>query len=298
MTATGFVGLGAMGGRIAGRLLAAGHEVYGTNRTAEKAAPLIERGLAWRDTPREIAEAADVVFSMVTNDAALDAVASGPGGLLAGLAAGKVWVDMSTVSPAISAALAERVRGLGAAMLDAPVSGSVHEVEQGRLTIMVGGDDEAFALVEPLLRELGPVVRHIGPNGQGLRLKLALNISLAAQMLAFSEGVNLAEHGGIERKLAVEVMAESSVGSPFLQGRAPLVLDLPDEAWFTVELAHKDIRLALATGTGDEVALPSAALADEWLSEASALGYGHRDVASLFETLVRTRTLATRGRDA
>jgi 3-hydroxyisobutyrate dehydrogenase-like beta-hydroxyacid dehydrogenase len=298
MTAIGFVGLGAMGGRIAGRLLAAGHDVYGTNRTAQKAAPLIERGLAWRDTPREIAEAADVVFSMVTNDDALEAVAFGPQGLLKGLAAGKVWVDMSTVSPATSAALAERVRELGAAMLDAPVSGSVHEAEEGRLTIMVGGDDEAFAVVEPLLRELGPVVRHIGRNGQGLRLKLALNISLAAQMLAFSEGVNLAEHGGIERQLAAEVIAESSVGSPFLRGRAPLVLDLPDEAWFTVALAHKDIRLALATGQNDEIPLPSAALAYEWLTTAAALGYGHRDVASLFETLVRTKTSATRGRDA
>jgi 3-hydroxyisobutyrate dehydrogenase-like beta-hydroxyacid dehydrogenase len=298
MTAIGFVGLGAMGGRIAGRLLAAGHEVYGTNRTAGRAAPLIERGLAWRDTPREIAETADVVFSMVTNDDALGAVAAGPQGLLEGLTAGKVWVDMSTVSPATSVALAERVRGLGAAMLDAPVSGSVHEAEDGRLTIMVGGDDEAFAQVEPLLRELGPIVRHIGPNGQGLRLKLALNISLAAQMLAFSEGVNLAEHGGIERELAAEVIAESAVGSPFLRGRAPLVLDLPDEAWFTVELAHKDIRLALATGRADEIPLPSAALADTWFSRATSLGYGRRDVASLFETLVRTRRSATNGHDA
>jgi 3-hydroxyisobutyrate dehydrogenase-like beta-hydroxyacid dehydrogenase len=298
MTTIGFIGLGAMGGRIAGRLLGAGHQVYGTNRTAAKAAPLIERGLAWRDTPREIAEAADVVFSMVTNDDALDGVASGPSGLLEGLGAGKVWVDMSTVSPATSAALAERVRGLGAAMLDAPVSGSVHEAEEGRLTIMVGGDDEAFAVVEPLLGELGPVVRHIGPNGQGLRLKLALNISLAAQMLAFCEGVNLAERGGIDRKLAADVIAESAVGSPFLRGRAPLVLDLPDGAWFTVELAHKDIRLALATGQQDEIPLPSATLADEWLSKATALDYGRRDVASLFETLVHTRSSATSGRDA
>jgi 3-hydroxyisobutyrate dehydrogenase-like beta-hydroxyacid dehydrogenase len=285
MTAIGFAGLGAMGSRIAGRLLAAGHEVYGTNRTAAKAVPLVEQGLVWRDSPREVAEAAAVVFTMVTDDAALDAIAAGPDGLLAGLAAGKVWVDMSTVSPAISGALAERARAAGAAMLDAPVSGSVHEAEGGRLTIMVGGDEEAFALVEPLLRELGPVVRHVGANGQGVRLKLALNISLAAQMLAFSEGVLLAERGGIERKLAVEVMAASPVGSPFLRGRAPLVLDLPDQAWFDVELAHKDIRLALATGQRDHVPLPSAALADEWLTTAASLGYGHRDIASLFAVL-------------
>jgi 3-hydroxyisobutyrate dehydrogenase-like beta-hydroxyacid dehydrogenase len=298
MTAIRFVGLRAMGGRIAGRLLAADHEVYGTNRTKAKAAPLTERGLAWGDTPREVAEAADVVFSMVTDDAALDAIASGPDGLLAGLSAGKVWVEMSTVSPAASGALAERARALGAALLDAPVSGSVHEAEGGGLTIMVGGDENAFAAVEPLLRELGSVVRHIGANGQGVRLKLALNISLAAQMLAFSEGVLLAERGGIARELAVEVMAESAVGSPFLRGRAPLVLDLPEEAWFDVELAHKDIRLALATGQRDQVPLPSAALADEWLTTAASLGYRHSDLASLFEVLVQTSVPATRGRDA
>ena len=292
MTAIGFVGLGAMGSRIAGRLLTAGHEVYGTNRTAARAASLVERGLAWRETPREVAEVASIVFSMVTDDAALEAITSGADGLLAGLSAGKIWVDMSTVSPAASVTLAERASALGSAMLDAPVSGSVHEAEDGRLTIMVGGEEDAFAAVEPLLRELGPVVRHIGANGQGLRLKLALNISLAAQMLAFSEGALLAERGGIARELAVEVMAESAIGSPFLRGRAPLVLDLPDEAWFDVELAHKDIRLALATGSNEHVPLPSAALADEWFTKATSLGYGHRDVASLFAVL--TETSATR----
>lgn len=285
MTVVGFVGLGAMGGRIAGRLLAGGHQVYGTNRTKAKAAPLIERGLAWYDTPREVAEAAAVVFSMVTDDAALEAIASGPEGLLGGLSAGATWVDMSTVSPAASSAMAGRVDTLGAAMLDAPVSGSVHEAEAGTLTIMVGGGEQAFAPVEPLLHELGQVVRHVGPNGQGLRLKLAVNISLAAQMLAFSEGVLLAERGGIARELAVEVMAESAIGSTFLRGRAPLLLDLPAEAWFDVELAHKDIRLALATGQLERVPLPSAALADEWLTRAATLGYGHRDVASLFAVL-------------
>jgi 3-hydroxyisobutyrate dehydrogenase-like beta-hydroxyacid dehydrogenase len=288
MSAVGFVGLGTMGGRIAGRLLAAGHDVYGTNRTKAKAAPLIERGLAWRDTPREVAAAAEVVFSMVTDDVALEAIAAGPNGLLAGLSARHVWVDMSTVGPAASTALADRARARAAEMLDAPVSGSVHEVEAGTLTIMVGGNKQAFAAVEPLLREVGSTVRHIGTNGQGLLLKLAVNISLAAQMLAFGEGVLLAERGGIARELAVEVMSGSSIGSSFLRGRAPLVLDLPDAAWFDVELAHKDIRLALATGRSEHVPVPSAALADEWLTKATSLGYGRRDVASLFTVLAET----------
>jgi 3-hydroxyisobutyrate dehydrogenase-like beta-hydroxyacid dehydrogenase len=288
MTTIGFVGLGAMGSRIAGRLLSAGHPLVGWNRTRDKAAPLLERGLDLRDTPREVAETAEIVFSMVTDDAALEAIANGPDGLLAGLASRRIWVDMSTVSPGASTALAERARTLGASMLDAPVSGSVHEAETGTLTIMVGGDDQVFAAVEPLLNELGSAVRHIGANGQGLLLKLAVNVSLAAQMLAFGEGVLLAERGGIPRELAVDVMAGSSVGSPFLRGRAPLVLDLPREAWFDIELAHKDIRLALATGGSEAVPLPSAALADEWFTKATSLGYGHRDVASLFAVLAET----------
>jgi 3-hydroxyisobutyrate dehydrogenase-like beta-hydroxyacid dehydrogenase len=284
-----------MGGRIAGRLLDAGHLVYGTNRTRAKAEPLIKRGLTWRDTSREVAEAISVVFSMVTDDAALEAIASGPDGLLAGLSAGHLWVDMSTVSPVASATLAERAHALGASLLDAPVSGSVREAESGTLTIMVGGDEDAFAAAEPLLRELGQVVRHIGPNGQGLRLKLAINISLVAQMLAFSEGVLLAERGDIPRELAVEVMAESSIGSPLLRGRAPFVLELPDQAWFDVELAHKDIRLALATAQRDGVPLPAAGLADEWLTTAASLGYDHRDVAALYAVLAKRATTSVSG---
>src|SRR5919198_425277 len=258
MNTIGFVGLGAMGSRIASRLIATGHHVSGTNRTQAKAAPLIERGLAWHDTPRQVAHTSDVVFSMVTDDAALAAIASGPDGLLAGLKAGQIWVDMSTVSPEASQEMADRSRAQGAMMLDAPVSGSVHEAEEGRLAIMVGGSPEAFATVEPLLRELGQTLRHVGGNGQGVRLKLAVNISLVAQILALSEGIVLAERGGIPRELAVDVIAHSSVGSPLVLGRAPLLLDLPDEAWFDVALAHKDIRLALATGEREAVSLPAA----------------------------------------
>src|SRR6476646_4488930 len=145
----GMVGLGAMGSRIAARLLDAGHPVHATNRTRAKAQPLMGRGLVWQDTPRAVAAAADVVLSMVTDDAALDGVTAGPDGIIAGLAPGQVYVDMSSVSPQASAAVAERVRLLGAWMLDAPVSGSVPQAEQGTLAIMVGGDRTAFHRVEP-----------------------------------------------------------------------------------------------------------------------------------------------------
>jgi 3-hydroxyisobutyrate dehydrogenase-like beta-hydroxyacid dehydrogenase len=274
-----------MGSRIAGRLLAAGHQVYGTNRTAEKAVPLVERGLIWRDREREVAQEAEIVFSMVTDDAALRAVADGPNGVVAGLAPGSVYVDMSTVSPQASSEIAERVRARGAEMLDAPVSGSVSEAEEGTLTIMVGGPEETFARVEPILRELGTNVIRIGKNGDGLTMKLALNISLAQQMLAFSESVLLAERGGIDRELAVSVLTQSALGSPMLQRRGPLVLDLPEQAWFDVSLMRKDLQLALDAATTLDVPLPSAAVAKQLFTAAHAMGYAHRDIAVVYEVL-------------
>ena len=207
------MGLGSMGAPLAGRLLG-GNQVYGTNRTRAKASALIEQGLIWRDTPREAAAGAQVVFSMVTDDAALAAITSGPDGILAGLSPGTVYADMSTVSPQASRELARRVHWAGATMIDAPVSGSVPAAETGTLAIMAGGPKEAFQAVAPLLRRLGSSITHVGGNGQGLLLKLAINISLAAQMLAFSEGMLLAERGGIDPALAARAMTGSAIGSP------------------------------------------------------------------------------------
>jgi 3-hydroxyisobutyrate dehydrogenase-like beta-hydroxyacid dehydrogenase len=284
MTTLGFVGLGHMGGNMAARFLAAGYTVFGESLDRPDAQELVDAGLGWRDTPREVAQAADVVFTSVPNDAVLESVASGPDGILAGLGEGKVWVDMSTVSPHASREVAKRVQARGASMLDAPVSGSVPQVQTGTLTIMIGGDEQAYARVEPILRELG-TPNHIGENGQGLVLKLAINISLAVQMLAFAEGLVLAERAGIDRKRAVDVMTQSPIGSPMLKARADLVLDLPDEAWFDVSLMQKDIALALDTARQLHVPLPSAATADQLLTLSGALGYEHRDIAALVEVL-------------
>jgi len=284
--AIGFIGLGHMGGNMAARLLAAGYEVFGSARREPAARWLVEQGLRWRDTPREVAEAADIVFTSLPDDTVVEAVAGGPDGILAGLATGGLWVDMSTISPRASRALAERVRRCEATMLDAPVSGSVPQVQAGTLTIMVGGDVAAYDRVAPILDELGTATR-IGGNGQGLALKLAINISLAVQMLAFSEGVLLAEHDGVDRRLAVEVMTSSAIASPMLKARAPLVVEPTDEAWFAMRLMRKDLRLALATAADLGVAVPSAAVAEHVLTRAGDLGYDERDIASIAEVLDR-----------
>jgi 3-hydroxyisobutyrate dehydrogenase-like beta-hydroxyacid dehydrogenase len=278
-----------MGGNMASRFLAAGYPVYGEERSRAHAEGLVQDGLQWRDTPREVAEAAEIVFTSVPDDDVLETVASGPDGILAGLAAGQIWVDMSTVSPRASRELSERVRAQGAAMLDAPVSGSVPQVQTGTLTIMVGGDEQAYARVEPVLRELGTPTR-VGESGLGLVLKLAINISLAVQMLAFAEGLLLAERSGIDRRLAIDVMTQSPIGSPMLKARAALLVELPDEAWFNIGLMQKDIALALDAARQLGVPLPSAAAADQMLTTARAMGYEGRDLAALFEVLAHMST--------
>jgi 3-hydroxyisobutyrate dehydrogenase len=286
MQTIGFIGLGKMGGNMAARYLAAGYTVYGEARNRKGAQWLIDQGLRWVDTPREVADAADIVMTSLPNDDVIESVTSGPDGLLAGLGEGKIWADLGTISPGVSRKLAARVRddGHGARMLDTPVSGSIPQIQTGTLTIMVGGDQDAYRHIEPVLRVLG-TPEYVGENGQGLVLKLAINISLAVQMLAFSEGLLLAERDGIDPHRAAEIMTESPIGSPMLRARVPLVLDKPDETWFDIELMHKDIRLARQAGTELATPLPTAAVADELLGRAHKLGYGHRDIAAVHEVL-------------
>jgi 3-hydroxyisobutyrate dehydrogenase-like beta-hydroxyacid dehydrogenase len=283
----GFVGLGVMGGGIAKRLLEAGHEVHGYNRTREKARPLEELGLVLEDTPRAVAEQAEVVFSMVTNTKAVKAVTEGQDGILAALGPGKVYVDMTTGSPAGSRALAERVAATGAAMLDAPVSGSVSTLEEGRLSIMVGGDQAAYDLVQPILLDIGPTVRRIGENGQAVLLKIAINLSLHVQMVAFSEGVLLAEKAGIDKQVAVDAMLNSVIASPMIKYRGPFVLEQPEEAWFDVNMMQKDMNLALEAGRELDVPMPTTAVSNELLTAARGMGLEHYDFAIVYDVLAQ-----------
>jgi len=287
MAHIGYVGLGVMGGQMANRFLEKGHAVTGYNRTRSKAQWLIDKGLKWADTPRAVADSVDITLSMVTNSEALSKIADGPDGIVAGLGPGKVWIDMSTASPAMSRALAAKVREKGADMVDAPVSGSVITVQQGKLSVMVGGRAETFERIKPLLLDLGPKVTHVGENGLALVMKIAANLSLPVQILAFTEGLLLAEKSGIPRETAVEVLLNSVVASPMLQYRGPFVLKMPDEAWFNVNMMQKDTQLALELGRQVNVPLPTTAVANEYLTAARAMGLAERDFAIIFKVLER-----------
>jgi len=276
-----------MGGGIARRLLGAGYTVHGYNRTRGRAAALEEAGLVLEATPREVAERAEIVFSMVTNVAALAAVTEGPDGILAGLGRGKLYVEMSTVTPEASRALAERVADVGARMVDAPVSGSISTLEAGRLTIMVGGDEDAFERLRPVLLAVGSTVRRIGGNGQALVMKIGINLSLHVQMVAFCEGLLLAEKEGIEREVAVDAMLSSVIASPMLKYRGPFVLQQPEQAWFDVNMMQKDMAYALELGRRLDVPMPTTAVSNELLTAARGMGFEHRDFAVVYEVLAR-----------
>ncbi|HEY6849579.1 MAG TPA: NAD(P)-dependent oxidoreductase [Terracidiphilus sp.] len=293
MANLGFIGLGVMGGQMVDRLLSKGHSVTGYNRTASKAEWLVNKGMKLAATPRQVAETVDVVFAMVTNGAALKGIAEGPDGLIAGLSASKIFADISTVYPDLSREIAEKVRATGADMLDTPVSGSVITLQQGQLSVIVGGRKETFERLKPLLEDIGPKVTHVGGNGVALSMKIAVNLSLAVQLLAFSEGVLLAEKSGIPRQLAVDVLTNSAIASPVLKYRGPFVLQQPEEAWFDVNMMQKDMLLAMELGRKLDVPVPTTAATNEFLTAARAMGWAKLDYAVIFDVLARMSGIET-----
>ena len=293
MAKLGFIGLGTMGGQMAARLLSKGHAVTGYNRTPSKAEWLVKKGMTIAQTPRAVGESSDVVFAMVTNSDALRAVAEGPDGLIAGLGAGKYFVDISTISPDLSREIAAKVRATGADMVDSPVSGSVITLQEGKLSLMVGGRAETFEVLKPILLDIGPKVTHVGGNGLALSMKIAVNLSLAVQMLAFSEGVLLAEKSGISREVAVDVLCNSAIASPMVKYRGPFVLQQPPEAWFDVNMMQKDMLLAMELGRRLDVPLPTTAVTNEFLTAARGMNWARLDFAVIFDVLARMSGIET-----
>jgi 3-hydroxyisobutyrate dehydrogenase-like beta-hydroxyacid dehydrogenase len=292
MANLGFVGLGVMGSEMVSRLLSKGHIVTGYNRTRTKAQRLIDRGMKWCESPRAVCAAADVTFSMVSNEKALAAIMEGPEGILSAVAPGTFLVDMSTVSPHYSRSVAVQVREKGGDMIDAPVSGSVITLQEGKLSVMVGGRRETFERLKPILDDIGPKVTYVGANGLALSMKIATNLSLAVQMMAFCEGVLLAEKSGIAREVAVDVLTNSAVASPMIKYRGPFVLSMPAEAWFDVNMMQKDMMLALDMGRALDVPLPTTAVSNEFLTAARGMGFAKQDFAVVFEVLARMSGVA------
>lgn len=281
----GFIGLGDMGQGIVPRLLDAGHQVTGWNRTKEKATPLLEIGMKWGDTPREVAAVSELVFSIVTDARAVESVALGDDGVISGLGPEGVYLDMSTIDPDVSRSVASRFSERGLVMLDAPISGSPITLEQGSASTMVGGDRSAFEKVEPVLYDIGSKVSYIGESGSAVQMKVAVNLTLIVEMVVFCESVALAEKGGVDRAVAVDAMLKSVVASPVMGYRGPFILEgnMPDKPLADVTLQQKDMILALEVARRQGSPAPLAAVANELLNACRGRGIDHRDFVTVFD---------------
>jgi 3-hydroxyisobutyrate dehydrogenase-like beta-hydroxyacid dehydrogenase len=285
----GFVGLGAMGQVIVPRLMAAGHQVTGWNRSRERATPLIDKGMAWADTPADVARASDVTFSIVTDGAAVKQVALGDNGVLAGMRPGAVYVDMGTIAADVTRSVAAEFEKRGFAMLDAPLSGSPVTVEQGNASLMIGGDKATFERIEPVLRAIGPKVTYIGPSGQAVTMKLAVNALLMVEVIAFGEALALAEKGGVDREVALDAFLKSVTAAPVLGYRGPFVLEgkMPKVPLADVTLQQKDMLLVLDMARRFGCPVPLAAAANEMMNACRGLGLDRNDFVVAHEVYRR-----------
>ena len=275
----GFVGLGAMGQLIVPRLMAAGHQVTGWNRSKDKAAALLKAGMRWADTPHAVAEQSDIVFSIVTDAKAVKAVALGPDGIVSGLARGGIYIDMSTIEPDESRAVAAEFAKAGSIMLDGPLSGSPVTVAAGNASVMIGGDEAAFERAKPVLLAIGPKVMRIGGNGLACQTKIAVNLLLMVEVIAFGEAVALAEKGGVAREAVVDAILKSVAASPVIGYRGPFILEgkMPEVPLADVTLQQKDMMLALNLGRTLGSPVPLAAAANEMMNACRGLGIDGND---------------------
>jgi 3-hydroxyisobutyrate dehydrogenase-like beta-hydroxyacid dehydrogenase len=275
----GFIGLGAMGQLIVPRLMAAGHKVTGWNRSKDKAAPLLQAGMLWADTPREVAAQSEIVFSIVTDSKAVRACALGPDGIVSGLKKGGIYIDMSTIEPDASREVAAEFAKAGSIMLDGPLSGSPVTVKAGNASVMIGGDEAAYERALPVLLAIGPKVMRIGGNGLACQTKIAVNLLLMVEVIAFGEAVALAEKGGVAREAVVDAILKSVAASPVLGYRGPFVLDgkMPDVPLADVTLQQKDMILALNLGRTLGSPVPLAAAANEMMNACRGLGIDGND---------------------
>ncbi|GBC78585.1 2-hydroxy-3-oxopropionate reductase [bacterium HR08] len=285
----GFIGLGTMGRPMAMNLLRAGFPLTVYNRTASKAQPLLEMGAAWAPSPADLAEASEVVLTMLSDTPDVEAVLFGPGGVWEGIRPGSIVIEMSTIAPEAAAAFARRLAERGCEMLDAPVSGGERGAIEGTLAIMVGGREDTFQRCLPILRALGKTIIYTGPSGNGQKTKLVNQLICALTIIAVIEGVHLAESLGLNLETTFRVVSGGAAASWMLSTLAPKIIQNDFAPGFKIALQQKDLRLvreAIQQISGralenEPELFPGAALAFRLFHEAVAEGLGEQGTQGL-----------------
>jgi 2-hydroxy-3-oxopropionate reductase len=281
----GFIGLGIMGKPMATNLMKAGYPLVVYNRTASKAQELVQAGAQQAGSPQEVAEHSHIIITMVSDSPEVEEVILGPKGVIKGLKAGSVVIDMSSISPVVTQRIAAELSTKGATMLDAPVSGGETGAVQGTLSIMVGGDEKVFNDVKPLLEKMGKSVVRVGHIGAGGFTKLSNQIIVAAALQAISEALVLAQKAGVDIQLVYEAIKGGMAGGRTLDMKIPMLIRRNFEPGFKMDLHIKDLKNALLAGKSLGVALPSTGLIHELFTACSAQGKGQKDHSVVY-TLV------------
>ncbi|MGD0464472.1 MAG: NAD(P)-dependent oxidoreductase [Tepidisphaeraceae bacterium] len=287
----GFIGLGIMGGPMAGRLLEAKYPLVVHTRTKSKASRLIGKGARWAASPAEVAAQSDVVFICVTDTPDVEGVVHGPEGIAASARRGLIVVDHSTISPAVTRQLADELARQGTHFLDAPVSGGDVGARKGTLSLMVGGDSSAFDRVEPILRILGSTITHCGPSGAGQLTKLVNQILVSITNLAVCEALTFAKKHGLNLEKTVAALTGGAAGSWQLANLGPRMIAGDFRPGFTINLQQKDLRLVLQAAESSKTSLPTASLVHQLLTAAQAAGHGKDGTQALFTVVEKLASL-------
>ena len=291
MQTLGFIGLGIMGGHMACRLLEARHPLVVHTRTRSKASRVLARGARYAATPREVAAQCDVVFICVTDTPDVVSIITGEDGILAAARSGLIVVDHSTISPSATRTLADDLAVRGAILLDAPVSGGESGAKNGTLSIMVGGDKNAFDRVEPLLKKMGTTVTHCGPRGCGQLTKLVNQILVSVTNLAVCEALTFAKKNHLDLEKTISALAAGAAGSWQLSNLGPKMIAGDFRPGFMINLQQKDLRLILQAAEESNTSLPTTSLAHQLFTAAQAAGHGKDGTQALFTIIEELASL-------
>jgi 3-hydroxyisobutyrate dehydrogenase-like beta-hydroxyacid dehydrogenase len=281
----GFIGLGIMGSRMAARLQAAGNELVVYNRTREKADALVASGAQWADSPAGVGRRANLLFTMLADPTAVQAEASGVNGFLAQLKPGSIWVDCSTTNPAFARRMAEQAAAFQIRFLDAPVLGSKDPAANGQLTFLVGGDASVVEACRPYFSAMGREVKHLGPVGQGLSLKLVFNYLFAQAVLAFSEALAFGEAMGFKRDMLLDNLIGTPGVAPYIAAKRANYANDDFEAAFPMKWMRKDLEMASRTAYETGAALPLGDAAKEIYGLAARHGFADADYSAVYKFL-------------